>query len=88
MIAGLQLPDERNSDRRHAGRGGARGLRAFERRHAPLEHIDGGIGEARILVAGILALEARLRLRGVVVDVALGEKERLGGLAERRAHCA
>ena len=35
-------------DRRHAGRGRARGLRAFERGHALLEHRHGRIGEARI----------------------------------------
>ena len=60
VIAGLELADQRHGDGRHAGRGCARGFRAFERRHAPLEHVDGRIGEARILIAGVFALEARL----------------------------
>ena len=88
VVAGLELADQRERHRRHAGRGRARRLGAFERRHAPLEHVDGRIGEARILVAGILALEARFGLGGAVVDVALGEKERLGGFAELRAQRA
>ena len=88
VIAGLELADQRQRDRRHAGRGRARGFRAFERRHAPLEHVDGRIGKARILIAGIFALEARFGLGGAVVDVALGEKQRFRGLAERRAQRA
>ena len=88
VVAGFELADQRQRDCGHAGRGGARGFGAFERRHAPLEHVDGRIGKARILIAGILALEAGLRLRGGVVDVALGEKQRFRGLAERRAQRA
>ena len=88
MVAGLDLAHQRERDRRHAGRGGARGLGAFERGHALLEHRDGRIGEARILVARLLALEARLGLRRAVVDVALGEEQRLRGLAELRAQGA
>ena len=88
VIAGLELADQRDGDRGHAGRGGARRFRAFERRHAALEHVDGRIGEARILIAGIFALEARLGLRRGVVDIALSQKHRLGGFAERRAQRA
>ena len=88
VVAGLELADKREGDRRHAGRRGARGLGAFERRHALLEHLHGRIGEAGILVARIFALEARFGLGGVVVDVALGQEQRLGGLAELRAQRA
>ena len=70
------------------GRGGACGLGALELGDALLEHRHGRIGEARILVAGVLALEASLRLRGIVVDVALGEEQRLRRLAELRAQDA
>ena len=38
VVAGLELAHQRGGDRRHAGRGRARGLGAFERRHALLEH--------------------------------------------------
>src|SRR5690606_7497868 len=43
------------------------------------------IGEAGVDVAGIRALEARLGLLGGLIDMALGEEQRLGGLAELRA---
>ena len=88
VVAGPDLAHQRGGDRRHAGRGRARGLRAFERRHALLEHGHGRIGEARILVARLLALEAPLRAQRAVVDVALGEEQRLRGLAELRAQDA
>ena len=88
MVAGAQLAHHRGGDRSHAGRGRARGLRAFERGHALLEHGDGRIGEARILVARVLVLEAPLGGERAVVDVALGEEQRLRGLAELRAQRA
>ena len=88
VIAGLELAGERQRDRGHAGRGCARGFGALERRHARLEHRDGRIGEARILKARVLVLEAALGLERVVVDVALGEEQRLGSLAELRAQGA
>jgi hypothetical protein len=76
VIAGLELADERQSHGGHSGCGRACRLGAFQRRHTPLEHVDGRIGEARILVARVLALEAGFRLSGIVVDIALGEKKR------------
>ncbi len=88
VVAGLELADQRQRDGRHAGRGGARGFGAFERRHALFEHGHGRIGEARILEARLFVLEAALGLRGAVVDIALGQKQRLGGLAELRAQRA
>ena len=84
MIARLDLAHQRGGDRRHPGRGRARGLRAFERGHALFEHAHGGIGEARILVAGLFVLEALFRAQGAVVDIALGEEQRLRCLAELR----
>ena len=88
VIAGLELAEQRDRHRRHAGRGRARGFGALERRHARLEHRDRRIGEARILVARLLVLEAPLGLRGAFVDVALRQEQRLGGLAELRAQRA
>ena len=88
MIAGLERREDRRGDRGHAGRGRARGFGAFELDHAALEHRDRRIREARIDEAGILALEARLALLGGVVDVALGQEQRLRRLAELRAQGA
>ena len=88
VVAGLDLADQRQRDRGHAGRCGACRFGAFEGRHAPLEHVDGRIGKARILIAGVFALEARFGLGGAVVDITLGEKQRFRCFAERRAQCA
>ena len=85
VIAGLDQPHHRGGDRGHAGRGRARGLGAFERRHALLEHVHGRVRVARIDVAGDLAGEARFALLGARIDVALREEQRLRGLAELRA---
>ena len=38
VVAGAHQAHQRGGHRRHAGRGRARGLGAFERRHALLEH--------------------------------------------------
>ena len=59
---------------------------AFQRRHALLEHGDGGIAEAAILIAADLALEAGLGFLGRLIGIAGGEKQRLRGLLEGRAH--
>ena len=88
MVAGAKLAHERGGHRRHAGCGRTRGLSAFERAHARLEHGNRRITVARIDEARLLALEALLGARGIVVDVALGEVERLGILAELRAQNA
>ena len=88
MVAGLQRRQHGGRHRGHAGGGGAPGFRAFELDHAPLEHRHGGIGEARIEKARILALEARFALLGGVVDKTLGEKQSLRRLAELRAQRA
>ena len=88
MVARLDLADQRGGDRGHAARGGARGLRAFEQRHALLEHRDRRVGEARIDETRVLAFEARLRVLHRVVEIALGQEQRLRGLAELRAQRA
>ena len=62
VIAGLELADQRQRDRGHAGCGCARGFGTLERRHARLEHGDGRIGKARILKARVLVLEPALGL--------------------------
>ena len=81
-IAGLQQRQQREEHRRHAGRGGAAGLGAFERRQPVLEHGDGGIAEARILVVAALALEGGLGLLRARVGVARGQEQRLRRLVE------
>ena len=82
VVAGFQRRQHRGGDRRHAGRGRAAGLGAFERDHALLEHRNRRIGVARIDVAGVLSLEARLAQLGSLVDIALREEQTLGCLAE------
>ena len=84
VIADFHLSEERERDGRHPGCGCARGFGAFEGRHAGLEHRDRRVRKARILIAGVFALEARLGLGRRVVDVALGQEQRLGGLGEAR----
>ena len=88
VVAGAHQPHQRGGHRRHAGRGRARGLGAFERGHALLEHVHGRVGVARIDVARLLAGEARLAFLGARIDIALREEQRLGGLAELRAQRA
>ena len=85
VIAHAHEAHQRGGHRRHAGRGRARGLGAFERRHALLEHAHGRVRVARIDVAGDLAGETRLAFLGARVDVALRQEQRLGHLAELRA---
>ena len=51
----------------------------------PLDMVHGRIGVARVDVAGLGVVEPRLALLGAVVDEALGDEQRLGGLAELRA---
>src|SRR5262245_50082969 len=82
MVTGLEEREQRRRDRGHAARRAARGFRPFQRAHAPLEHVDGGIGIAAIDETFLVALEAALGLLGVIVDVAGVEKDGLRGLAE------
>src|SRR6185369_1234840 len=88
VVAGLKRCEDRGRYRGHAGRGRARGFRALEFDHAALEHINRRIGIARIDKAGFMALEPGLALLRAVVDVALGEEQRLRRLAELRAQRA
>ena len=88
MVAGLDLAHHGGRHGRHAARGGARRFRAFEQRHALLEHGHGRVGEARIDEARVLALEARLGGFHRVVDEALGQEHRFGRFAELRAQRA
>ncbi len=82
MVAGLGAAQKCRGHRRHARCRGARILGAFQRAHALFEHVDGGIGVARIDEARLLALEAGFRRLRRLVDIALGEVHRLGGFAE------
>ena len=51
MIAGLEMAKQRRGDGGHAARRAARGVGAFERAHARLEHGDGRVGVAAIDVS-------------------------------------
>ena len=85
MVAGLQMAKQRGRDRGHAARGAARGVGAFQRAHARLEHGDGGVGVAAIDVALLVALEAGFGLLGAGVDVARVEEDGFRRLAELAA---
>ena len=87
-VARLEQRQQREEHRRHAGRGGAAGLGAFERGQPVLEHADGRIAEARILVVRALALEGGLGLLGALVGVARGQEQRLRRLVEVAAQLA
>ena len=78
----VQAAEDRRGDGRHARCHRAGVLRAFQRAHALLEHIDGRIGIARIDETGLLALETRFRAFGRVVDVALRHVDRFRRLAK------
>src|SRR5690606_16142377 len=56
--------------------------------HTVLEHVDGRVGEAGIVVAADLPLEQLLGVPRIRVGVARGKVERLRGLAMRAARAA
>ena len=88
VIAGLQMAKQRRGDGGHAARRAARGVGAFQRAHARLEHGHGGVGVAAIDIAVLVALEAGFGLLGACVDVARVEEDgfrRLAELAAQRA---
>src|SRR6516162_1350903 len=87
VVAGLEKAEQRCGDRGHARRRGPRRASALQQTHALLEHGDGGVGVAAIDEA-TLALETLLGFLGRSVDIALGEEERLGGLAKGGAQTA
>src|SRR3981189_3804968 len=74
--------------RRPAGRGRAAGRGAFERGQPVLEHGDGGIAEARILLVAALALEGGLGLLRALVGIARRQEQRLRRLIEVAAQLA
>ena len=82
MIAGLEACQEHGGNGGHARGGGARRRRAFQQRHAFLEHRNGRIGQTGILIAGAFALEAGLGLLGCLIGVTGGENQRLAGFLE------
>ncbi|MNT00452.1 hypothetical protein D3C72_1348850 [compost metagenome] len=70
----------------HARSKGAAGLGPLDQRHALLEDVDGGIGEAGIVVtARDLVLEQQLGMFGTGIGIARIEKDGFAGLVERRA---
>ena len=88
VIAGLQMAQQRRGDGGHAARRAARGIGAFQRAHARLEHGHGGVGVAAIDIAVLVALEAGFGLLGARIDVARVEEDgfrRLAELAAQRA---
>ena len=69
-VARFQMRHHRGIHRRHAGRGRPAGFRAFQQGEALLQHRNGRIGEAGILVVLDRVLERRLGLLGAVIDEA------------------
>jgi hypothetical protein len=88
VIAGFHGGEQRVGHGGHAGAGGAAGLRAFEEGEAALEHLHGGVLEARVGGAGLVSAEAGGGLFGAIVGEAGGEEESFGGFAEFGAHGA
>ena len=84
-VARLQMREQRRIHRGHAGRRGAAGFGALDQAEPLLQHRQRRIGEARILVVIDRAGERAFGLLGIVVDIARGEIQRLGGLAELAA---
>ena len=75
------MRQQRGVDRGHAGRRGAAIFGALDQAQPLFQHRQRRIGEARILIVLDRPGERRLGLFGVVVDVAGGQKQRLGGFA-------
>ena len=88
MVAQADEAHQRGRHRRHAGRGRTRGLGAFERGHAALEHAHGRVRIARIDVARDFAGKARLAIFCARVEVALRQEQGFRHLAELRAQRA
>jgi hypothetical protein len=84
MVAGSNRRHHRRGHRSHAGRRRAAGLGAFEGGHAGLQHRRRRITQPAVLEARIGVQEAAFGLCRIVVDMALRQVERLGGLAELR----
>ncbi|MNL32531.1 hypothetical protein D3C87_1543890 [compost metagenome] len=83
MIPGPHLAHHRIGDRRHAGGKAAGRLGAFDQRHAVLEHVVIGVGEARVIVPALhLALEQQLGMFGAGIGVAGIEEQGLAGFVE------
>ena len=74
MVAGFHHAGHGGEHRGHAGRGRAAIWRALDQPHTFLEHVDGGIAEARIDEAVDAVLERVLGLLGGVIDIA-GRRE-------------
>ncbi|VTZ58996.1 hypothetical protein EMEDMD4_10172 [Sinorhizobium medicae] len=81
MVSSLHLAKDCRRNRGHAGGGCTRVFRSFEHAHALFEHVVGRAAVTRIDVTVSLALETGLRRFGGVVDEALRQEDRFGGLA-------
>jgi hypothetical protein len=66
FVARLHDGEQRRHLRRHARGQRQRGAAAFHRRHAFLEHRDGGVAHAAVDVAEGLQVEERRRMVGAV----------------------
>ncbi len=85
VIARFEATQQRGRHRRHAGRGRASILGAFEKRHARLKHTDRGVGEPRVGEALVVVLEEVFRLRRAGISKARIHEQRFGCFAELRA---
>jgi len=87
VVAGADQAHQRQMYRRHARGLGATGLGALEQGQPVFEHFHGRVGVARIDEA-LGAGEPRVGALGGVVEIALGQEDRLGRLAKLRTQRA
>ena len=88
MIARAHRAHDRCRNRCHAGCCRPRSLCAFKCRNSAFEHLHRRVGKTGINEPVVLAEEPRLALFCAVVDMALGQEQRLGCLAKLRAEGA
>ena len=84
MLARAHERDDGEMHRRHAARGAHRADAVLQRRQPLLQHRRGGIGDARVDVAGAFEIEQRGRVVGVLEHVGRGLIDRHGAGAGDR----
>ena len=87
-VAGFQRRQDRRGDCAHAGAGHAAGLSTFDQAEALLQHLGRRAAIAGIDEALFLAGHTGFGLLGRIVGISGGQEDRLGNLAELRAHKA
>ncbi|MGY4500494.1 hypothetical protein ACVWYH_004425 [Bradyrhizobium sp. GM24.11] len=72
VVTGVEQRRDGQMQRGHAARGADRTDTAFQRREPLFQHAGGGVGDARIDVAGALQVEQRRRMIGILEHVGRG----------------